>query len=262
MQHLNFKQVGSGENIVLVHGLFGSLDNLNMVARTLAKHYCVTSIDVRNHGESFHKNGMSYQELAEDVIQLLDHLSIEKSHFLGHSIGGKIVMQLALSFEHRVNKLLIADIAPVAYPPHHNTIISGLQAIDLNKVTKRSDADKQLAPAVPDAGIRQFLLRNLVNVDGKFHFKCNLNYIEQSYPQIMQGADIPLNTGKQFVGETLFIKGGTSDYILPEHRATIATFFPNSRAKIIQGTGHWLHAEKSTAFNKIVLDFINSASID
>ncbi len=257
MALLNFKQLGHGDNIILIHGLFGSLENLNMVARTLAKTYCVTSVDVRNHGSSFHENNMAYDVLAHDVIKVLDHLQIDKSHILGHSMGGKIAMQLALSYPQRVNKLIVADIAPVAYPPHHNTIIAGLQAIDLNSVTKRKDADIQLSKYVENTGVRQFLLRNLVaNQAGIYQFRCNLDYINNNYSQIMQGADIDINKGKMFIGDTLFIKGDLSDYILPEHRETIIKFFPNSRAKIIQGAGHWLHAEKSVVFNKIVTDFL------
>ncbi len=257
--HLNYQQLGQGENIVLIHGLFGSLENLNMVAKSLSQHYCVTSIDVRNHGNSFHREGMCYKDLAQDVISLLDDLSIESCHILGHSMGGKIAMQVALSFSKRVKKLIVADIAPVKYPAHHLTIIQGLQAIDLVNIKKRKDADDQLAIYVENVGVRQFLLRNLsLNAQGQFAFKCNLTNIEQGYQEIMQGIEINVNNNeKPFVGETLFIKGGSSDYILPAHQSIINTIFPNAKAKIIQGAGHWLHAEKTVAFNKLVLDFLN-----
>jgi esterase len=257
-QYLNYQQLGQGENIVLIHGLFGSLENLNMVAKSLSQHYCVTSIDVRNHGNSFHQAGMSYEDLAQDVITLLDKLSIESCHILGHSMGGKIAMQIALTFPERVKKLIIADIAPVKYPAHHLTIIKGLQAIDVDKIKKRKDADDQLSHYVENVGVRQFLLRNLaINEQGEFTFKCNLDNIEQGYHQIMQGLEInERNNNATFTGDTLFIKGGNSDYILPEYQKTIISLFPNAKAKVIQGTGHWLHAEKTVAFNKIVADFI------
>jgi len=252
---LNYQQLGQGAHLVLIHGLFGSLENLNMVAKSLSQHYCVTSVDVRNHGSSFHQEGMSYKNLAQDVINLLDHLSIESCHILGHSMGGKIAMQVALSNVQRINKLIVADIAPVEYPAHHLTIIEGLKAIDLTKVQKRKDADIQLEQYVEDVGVRQFLLRNLaINEQGKFVLKCNLNNIESGYQQIMQSNESHDN--QQFNGETLFIKGGNSDYILAEHQSTINTLFPNAKAKIIQGAGHWLHAEKTIAFNKIVLNFL------
>ena len=252
---LNYKQLGEGEHIVLIHGLFGSLENLNMVAKSLSQQYCVTSIDVRNHGNSFHQQNMDYQVLAQDVINLLDALSIERCHILGHSMGGKIAMKIAISFPERINKLIVADISPVKYPAHHLTIIEGLQAIDLTQVHKRKDADTQLAKYVTDSGVRQFLLRNIaIDEEGKFQFKCNLHYIEQGYQQIMQS--ITGQTAQKFNGNTLFVKGANSDYILPEHQSAIALLFPKAKAKIIQGAGHWLHAEKTVAFNKIVMDFL------
>lgn len=254
-EQLNYKQLGEGQHILLIHGLFGSLENLNMVAKSLSQHYCVTSIDVRNHGNSFHQQNMDYQVLAQDVINLLDKLSIEHCHILGHSMGGKIAMKVALSFPERVNKLIIADIAPVKYPAHHLTIIEGLRAIDLTQVHKRKDADIQLAKYVTDASVRPFLLRNIViNDQGKFQFKCNLHHIEQGYQQIMQ--NVSCQTDEQFTGDTLFIKGANSDYILPEHQNIISVLFPKAKAKIIQGAGHWLHAEKTVAFNKIVDSFL------
>lgn len=261
--YLNYQQIGQGEHIVLIHGLFGSLENLNMVAKALSASYTVTSIDVRNHGSSFHQEGMDYSVLAQDVINLLNFLNIETCYILGHSMGGKIAIQVACEYQERIKKLIVADIAPVQYPAHHLTIIEGLKAINLNEVKKRSDADKQLAPYVKEIGVRQFLLRNLSqNNMGQFTFKCSLEFISQYYPQIMRANSLEntvTRSGQPFTKSTLFIKGGKSDYILPEHKAAIATLLPNSKAKIIQGAGHWLHAEKTTAFNKIVTDFLSTS---
>ncbi|GHE77337.1 alpha/beta fold hydrolase [Thalassotalea profundi] len=252
MTILNYNQQGSGENIILIHGLLGSLENLNMVTKGLKDNYCVTSVDVRNHGNSFQKNTMDYAELAQDIIALLNHLNINKCILLGHSMGGKIAMQVALEFPERVSQLIIADISPVQYPAHHQKILEGLKAIDLPSISSRKDADNQLSPYVKEIGVRQFLLRNLISDGNNWHFKCNLDYINNCYPQIMMG----YQGEAQFSGPTLFIKGGDSNYILPEHRQTIIKLFPTSSAKIIQGAGHWLHAEKTTIFNKIVLDFL------
>lgn len=252
MTLLNYTQQGSGPHIVLIHGLFGSLDNLNMVAKSLREHYTVTSVDVRNHGDSFHKNSMSYDDLAQDIANVMEHLSIDKAHILGHSMGGKIAMWLALNHPELINKLIVADIAPVNYPPHHKHIIHGLKSINLSKIANRKEADTQLAEHVKEVGVRQFLLRNLSTVNNKMSFKCSLDYIDNCYEQIMSGFD----TNKKFSGETLFIKGGDSDYIRAEHRDIIVKLFPQSKAKIIQGTGHWLHAEKTTIFNKLLEDFL------
>lgn len=254
MTKLHFQQLGSSEeHLALIHGLFGSLENLNMVAKPLSERFKVTSLDVRNHGQSFHENEMDYDYLAQDVIDTLDYLGIKKAHVLGHSMGGKIAMQLATHFPERVNKLIIADISPVAYPSHHQQIIAGLQSIDLDNIAKRSDADKQLANFVDNIGVRQFLLRNLSFSGDTPVFKCNVDYIANCYPQVMKGLDGDIS----FSGETLFIKGGNSDYITREHQPVIAKYFPQSKAKIIQGAGHWLHAEKTVAFNKIVNDFLS-----
>lgn len=254
MALLNFQMRGEGQPLVLIHGLFGSLENLGMVAKPLSEHYQVISVDVRNHGNSFHENSMNYSELAFDVIQVLDHLEITQADFLGHSMGGKIAMQIALSFPERVKKLIVADIAPVSYPAHHQQIIEGLQSLDLSTLGSRKAADEQLAHYVDNVGVRQFLLRNLSTNNGQLSFKCNVNFIANCYPQIMKAFSPEL----RFIGQTLFIKGGNSDYITLEHREIIGQHFPNSKAKIIAGAGHWLHAEKTTAFNKIVQDFLAS----
>ena len=249
---LHYQQQGSGADIILIHGLLGSLENLNMVAKSLKENYRVTNVDVRNHGLSFHKNSMTYKELAQDIVVLMKNIGIERSHILGHSMGGKIAMELALAHGEKVNKLIVADISPVAYPSHHANIIEGLQSIDVEKIESRKDADNQLSQFVDEIGIRQFLLRNIVAKDGKFTFKCNLDNIEQCYQDIMKGYQGDQN----FTGDTLFIKGGNSNYITADHRNIIKQLFPNSRAKIIQGAGHWLHAEKTIAFNKLVNDFL------
>lgn len=249
---LNFAIRGEGEPVLLIHGLFGSLENLNMIARELESHYQVISVDVRNHGSSFHHESMSYSDMATDIFDLLDHLKIDKVSVLGHSMGGKIAMQCALSKAERINKLIVADIAPVLYPPHHNKIITGLLSIDLTAINNRQDADKQLAKFVEEAGVRQFLLKNLVKGEQGFYWRANINAIESDYQNIAKGQV----SSSPFIGETLFIKGGNSTYILAEHRPVITQLFPNSKGRIIQGTGHWLHAEKPAAFNKIVKDFL------
>lgn len=252
-KQLNYQQLGNGKDIILIHGLFGRLDNLNIVAKMLAKNYCVTSIDVRNHGHSFHDAVMDYPTMAQDVTKLMQHLSINSAIVLGHSMGGKIAMELALSSPLLVEKLIVADIAPVAYPPHHTNIIAGLKSINLSIVNKRRDADKQLANFVDDAGIRSFLLRNLTSENNHFTFSCNIEGIENNYPNIIDN----YQGSQSYNGPTLFIKGENSDYILPEHRNEILRLFPQSRAHIIQGAGHWLHAEKPAAFNRCVERFLS-----
>jgi len=251
-QLLNYQQLGSGKDIILIHGLFGRLENLNMVAKALSENYRVTSVDVRNHGDSFHNELMDYPSMAKDIVVIMQHLAIESAIILGHSMGGKIAMELALTCPERVDKLIVADIAPVEYPPHHNQIIDGLKAIDLSSVKGRKDADKQLAHYVDNLSVRQFLLGNLTSKNGQFVFKCDIENIDKNYPNIMR----TYQGSNTYSGPTLFIKGANSDYILPEHRAEIVRLFPQSRARVIQGAGHWLHAEKTIAFNRSVVNFL------
>ena len=254
MALLNYQQTGTGKHLILIHGLFGSLDNLNMIAKAFNQQLCVTNIDVRNHGFSFHENNMDYTILAEDIIETLDHLAIESAYILGHSMGGKIAMQVALDHPERVEKLIVADISPVEYPAHHKEIISGLQSLDLTNINNRKEADIQLSEYVENSGVRQFLLRNIHKVNQQLAFKCNVNYIAQCYTQIAKG----YQGSNTFEKPTLFIKGGNSDYITAQHRPIINQFFPCAKAKIINGAGHWLHAEKTVVFNKIVGNFINT----
>ena len=251
---LHYQQLGSGKDIILIHGLFGRLENLNMVAKALSENYRVTSVDVRNHGDSFHDSVMDYPTMAQDVIDVMQHLNIDSAVILGHSMGGKIAMELALTSPERVEKLIVADIAPVEYPAHHQQIIAGLKAIDLTMVKQRKDADKQLSQYVDNIGVRQFLLRNLSSENNQFSFKCSIENIDNNYPNIMK----TYQGSNTYIGPTLFIKGADSDYILPEHRAEIVRLFPQSRARIIQGAGHWLHAEKTVAFNRSVESFLGS----
>lgn len=240
--------------VVLIHGLFGSYENLGVIARSLAGQFRVINVDVRNHGRSAHSDEMNYELMAEDLAQTLDALNISRAALLGHSMGGKMAMAFALKYPKRVSKLILADIAPVGYPPRHNTIIAGLSAVDMATVENRSDADQQLAQFIAETGVRQFLLKSLHKDDDGFSWRFNVDALQRNYTTLIGE---PLTTGI-FNGPTLFIKGGDSDYILPEHKARIMQLFPQAQAKIIQGTGHWLHAEKPAAFSKLVLDFLLS----
>ncbi len=254
MALLHYQQLGQGDHIILIHGLFGSLENLNMVAKHLAENYCVLSVDVRNHGLSFHENEMGFAVLAHDILDLMDALNIEKAHLLGHSMGGKIAMEFAMTNPERTNKLIIADIAPVTYPAHHQRIIDGLKALDFSTIKRRSDADEQLSHFVESKGVRQFLLRNIKQENDTFSLKCNIHFIAQNYSKLMLGNE----NNPPFLGETLFIKGGNSNYLLAEHQTLIKKLLPASQLKIIANTGHWLHAEKPHIFNKLVTNFLQS----
>ncbi|WP_240223942.1 alpha/beta fold hydrolase [Rheinheimera hassiensis] len=252
--HISGLQDSNKEPVVLIHGLFGSYENLGVIERSLSEQYQVINVDVRNHGQSGHSADMNYQLMAEDLAQTLDSLSVKKAAILGHSMGGKLAMAYAVTYPERVTRLILADIAPVSYPPRHNSIFTGLNSVDLTQIENRTDADKQLAPHIKESGVRQFLLKSLIKEDDTFQWRFNLRALYDNYTALTGN---PIDSGS-YSGPVLFIKGGDSDYILPEHKATITKVFPAAQAKIIQGTGHWLHAEKPAAFTKLVKDFLLS----
>lgn len=241
----------AGQPVVLLHGLFGSGDNLGALARDLAADCRVISADLRNHGRSPHAASMSLAEMAADVAVLLDALGIEAADIVGHSLGGKVAMQLALNEPARVRRLVSADIAPVRYEPHHHGIFAGLQAVDLTTLRQRGEADAVLARFVEEMPVRQFLLKSLYRDDAGFHWRFNLPALVDNYEQVLAAP-----VGQPFAGPVLFIKGGRSDYLLPEHEPVARALFPHFKVKVIEGTGHWLHGEKPAVFNKLVRDFL------
>lgn len=252
---LNYKQSGSGEDVIVIHGLFGSLENLNVIAKSLAENYRVTNIDLRNHGQSFHDAQMDYQVMARDVIHLMEHLKINKAHIIGHSMGGKVAMKLALTEPSLVDKLIVLDIAPVTYKPRHDAIFAGLNAVEQAQVQDRKSADTILAQYVNELGVRQFLLKSFAkNESGEFSWRFNLAVLFEKYENILTD----INENNSCSCDTLFIKGNDSDYILPEYRDAIMAHFPKAKAKIIHGAGHWLHAQKPQAVNKSIDDFLGA----
>lgn len=241
----------TGEWVVLLHGLFGSGDNLGALARELGSGFRVVSADLRNHGRSPHAPTMTLTEMADDVAALLDALGIDAAHVVGHSLGGKVAMQLALSHPRRVRRLVCVDIAPVRYQPHHAGIFAGLQAVDLSGLQQRGEADAVLARHVDELPVRQFLLKSLYRDDAGFHWRFDLPVLVARYDDVLAAPH-----GEPFDGPTLFVKGGSSDYVLPEHEAAVRALFPRFTVKVIEGTGHWVHGEKPVVFNRIVGDFL------
>jgi len=249
---LHYKQTGeTGDWVLLLHGLFGSGDNLGALAKSLADNFRVVQVDLRNHGRSPHADDMSLSALAADVFALQRQLGIERSHFVGHSLGGKGAMQLALNDAACVERLVVADIAPVNYAPHHRQIFAGLQSVALDSLQSRQQADQQLAAFVPEIGVRQFLLKSLDRDGAVFRWRFNLPVLAARYAQ-MQAPP----TGIPFNGATLFIKGGNSDYILAEYEVPMRALFPTFELQIIEGTGHWLHGEQPEIFNNLVKRFL------
>ena len=246
---------GQGPDVVLLHGLFGMGSNLKGIARVLSEHYRVHSLDLRNHGQSPHTEFMDYPAMAADVAGYIQHAGIKHCHVIGHSMGGKVAMQLALAKADMVGKLVIADISPVAYAANHDEVFAGLEAVDLGQITTRKQVEAILSQHLSEPAVTQFLLRNLYrDGDKQFHWRMNIAALKHNYANIKAGID----STEVYSKPTLFIKGELSDYIQPSHREAIMALFPKAELKVIQNTGHWLHAEKPAAFNQQLLKFLKA----
>jgi len=239
------------EIIFIIHGLFGSLSNLSTLANELQATHHVVLIDVRNHGNSPQSETMTYPEMVADIFELADHLEVDTFSIVGHSMGGKIAMGCALFSPERVKSIVIADIAPVSYADKHSEVFNALLLLNFKKIENRAQANEQLSRYIDSPDVRQFLLKSLRKKEGTFAFLFNLNALANNYVHVRGWPFL----NKTFNQKALFIKGGTSDYILPEHQSEIMKQFPEAQAKIISNTGHWLHAEKAKTFNRLVTQF-------
>jgi len=249
---LNAIRSGEGPPVVILHGLFGAARNFGAIQRALASNYRIIALDMRNHGDSPHGADMRYEILASDVRETLQTLGIEQAAIIGHSMGGKAAMAMALLWPALVGRLLISDIAPVAYR-HGNTVFTAaMQAIPLTDELTRRHADVALAKAVPDPTLRPFLLQNL-QFGIRPHWRIGLDEIAAAVPDLEGWIDLP----GRYEGPSLFVTGANSDYVLPEHRPIIRSSFPNARFVAIKNAGHWVHADNPTGFLSVVEAFLH-----
>ena len=250
---LHFKESGQGGAVVLLHGLFGSSDNWHPIAVRLAEKFHVFAVDHRNHGHSPHSAEMDYPVMAADVDRFFAARGLESAMVIGHSMGGKTAMQLALHFPHRVEKLVVVDMAPRAYATAHDKIFAALLALDLPKFQNRTQIEEVLAPEIPNPVLRRFLLKNLGrNPAGGFVWKINLRDIAENYWKLRE----PVAGGAPFTKPTLFIRGGKSKYIQPEDEPLIRDWFPASQIRAIEEAGHWVHADAPEEFLRLVMSFL------
>ncbi len=250
---LNYKEIGEGKPLIILHGLFGSFNNWISIGKSLAATRKVYLIDQRNHGNSPHSDVFTYKAMAADLKEFTEDHAIAECDLIGHSLGGKTAMFFATEFPSLVHKLIVVDIGPKQYPVHHDTIIEGLKSIDLAKLKSRTDADNVLAQYVPLASIRQFLLKNLKRTPEGFEWKINLDIIEKEITEV--GKALPSNA--IFNKPTLFIRGGMSNYVLEDDVELINSHFPLCKLSTIKGASHWVHAEKTTEFLHEVTQFLN-----
>lgn len=251
---LHFEQSGKGRPLIILHGLFGSLENWRALSKILARSFQVFALDQRNHGHSPHSAEFTYQTMADDLHEFIEEQELPSVHMLGHSMGGKTAMLFALTYPNLVDKLIIVDIAPKAYPRGHDEIFDALFSLDPTTMKTRQEADAALTKKIPDLALRQFLLKNLERTEsGAFQWRIALNEIHQSYAEMLKALAWE---SQPFSQPTLFIRGARSDYIKDSDRPTITALFPYARIATIANVGHWVHAEAPQEFARTVLNFL------
>lgn len=251
---LHSKIVGKGVPLLILHGYFGMGDNWKSHANKFANEgFEVHLIDQRNHGRSFHSDLFNYEVLASDLLNYIQYHSIQKPHILGHSMGGKTAMLFAVKYADLLSKLVIADISPRQYPPHHHDILTALNSVDFNTQNTRKLVDSKLSELIPETGVRQFLLKNVYRKNKEeLDFRFNLKVLTTNNQEV--GRPLPLNT--EFKGSVLFLFGSKSKYITSKDIPLIKTNFINSEMQEITNAGHWLHAENPTDFFNQTLVFL------
>ncbi len=252
--NLHSQILGSGQPFVILHGFLGMSDNWKTLGTRWAEDgYEVHLIDQRNHGRSFHSDDFSYKIMAEDLKSYCEEHDLKEIILLGHSMGGKVAMQFAVTYPEMVSKLLVADIGPKAYPSHHQDILKALSSLDFSKINTRGDAEDILSEYIKDEGTRLFLLKNLYRKNkDEFALRINLPILSSKIEEV----GVPLPEHTTFSGPTLFLGGEKSNYIEPLDELLIKKHFPNSRIVTISKAGHWLHAENPDEFYDNVMDFL------
>ncbi len=253
MSLLHSQIQGSGHPLFILHGFLGMGDNWKSLANSFASDYEVHLIDQRNHGRSFHSDDFSYELMVEDLVNYMDHYDISTAFMLGHSMGGKTVMLMSIEHPERVDRMIVADIAPRFYPPHHQFILDALNEVDFSKVSSRSEIDDIFKKHIPENGIRQFLLKNVYRKERhQLAYRFNLESLEENIHEV--GVELPPRSISEV--PALFLRGVNSGYITEQDESLIRAHFPNSTVVDIERAGHWLHSENPEDFHKNVVQFL------
>ncbi len=254
MNLLHSKIEGTGRPLLILHGYLGMSDNWKSLAqRFAADGFQVHALDLRNHGRSFHSDEFTFDAMVRDVLAYADAHALAQFDIIGHSMGGKLAMFLATTHPERIGKLVVADIAPRYYQPHHQDIMAGLNAVDFSQKPDRAQAEAMIEPHIPDFGTRQFIMKSLYWVEpGQLGWRFNLPVFSEKIDNIGQA----LPADATFNGPTLFLKGANSRYISEQDVAEIGHHFPNSQIVTIANAGHWLHAENPSDFYEACIRFL------
>jgi pimeloyl-ACP methyl ester carboxylesterase len=252
---LAYEHYGAGKPVVILHGLFGSARNWQAIAKRLAGEHCVYTLDLRNHGASPWADSMTYREMAEDVRAFIEQQQLAPLTLIGHSMGGKVAMVLALEHASLVQRLVIVDIAPVTYEHSFLPYVQAMQDLNLTGLERRDDADTALGQRISDTDIRMFLLQNLVFRERHFDWRINLAALAKGSGELTAFPDM----GHQnYDGPALFVHGGDSTYLQPQHRPVIERRFPRARIVAVRNAGHWVHVDQPVRFIELLEGFIHS----
>ncbi len=251
---LNYKVFGDvGEDIIILHGLLGSLDNFQTIAKQLSDTYRVWLIDLRNHGRSAHSDEMNYEVMMEDIHEFMQTHHLAHASIVGHSMGGKVAMIFALNYPDFVHHLIVVDIGPKSYEGDHQLILQTMNELQLSDYSERREIEEQISQKIHSEKIVQLMMKNLGREIDGFSWKPNVKVIQKSYPLLM--GYVPTN--EVFNGETIFIKGGNSDYIEVDELEDFRKYFPVAQMMIVPNAGHWVHAEQPEAFLQILYKILN-----
>ncbi len=258
---LNYDQFGDRASppLIILHGFFASSRNWRQIARLLADKYCVYVLDLRNHGSSPHHPIMDYPVMAADLRGFLDEHDLAKVSVLGHSMGGKVAMWLALNNPDRLSALIIADIAPVRYTHHFQSIIDALKAVPLDKMQNRKQVEDFLVDSIPELSFRQFHTQNLQTINGRLQWKINLDYFADNALTIPSFPNI--NALKPYQDRALFVTGADSNYVLPDHEQAVKALFPWAKIRTVSQAGHWLHVQQPQLFLNVVENYLQEQGV-
>jgi pimeloyl-ACP methyl ester carboxylesterase len=252
---LNFRAIGDGPPLIILHGFLGSLDNWRTASDRMSSRFKIISVDLRNHGRSPHHPAMSYPAMADDIYEFCNQQNIASAHLLGHSMGGKVAMQFATTHPQRIEKLIVVDIAPKGYPASHEATLAALRNLDLGSFRSFGEIDAALAPQIRTPSIRQFLMKNLARrPDASFCWRIDLDAILKNYHELTKAIVLT----HAFPKPACFIRGGRSDYVADEDLPLIEKKFPRAEIVTLPDAGHWVHADAPEDFLKIVTDFLGA----